>query len=397
MNTSLYIAKRYLFSKSRNSAINVITYIATIGVIISTIALFVILSAFSGLKQFNHSFINTSYPDLKISSVKGKTFIINDTINTILKKNKNIVSFSKVIEEHALFENKEKRVAIKLKAVDSNYVLVNKMDTTIFMGKWLDFKKNNQVIVGYGVANTVSTMPDSYDEILKIYAVKPGKGQLNKNSFYSDIIQTRGIFKLIPDIDNTTVFCTLNFGQDLLKYKKNKISALELKLTNTKNENKIINELNNVLGNNFKIETRKQLNATLYKMLNIENLFAYLIATLIGIIAFFNVIGSLIMIILDKKDSIFTYFNLGLKNKEIKNIFFYQGVLLTLFGLITGLIISFIILILQQQYGLFKINPYLPYPINITFYNFILVIVTILSLGLIASFIASSRVKITNK
>lgn len=397
MNTPLYIAKRYLFSKSSNSAINIITWIATIGVIFSTMALFVILSAFTGLKTFNHRFINTSYPAIKISSTKGKTFKVTKDLLSKIKTNSKIKSYAQVIEEHALFENNNKRVAATIKAVDSNYTYVNKMDTTIFLGKWLNYKLNKQIVVGYGVANTVSTLPNSFDERLKLYAVKPGKGILNQNSFYSEAVQTVGIYKLIPDIDNTTIFSTLKFGQELLHYPSNKISAIEIKLQENVEVIAFRNSLSKELGTKFKVETREQLNATLYKMLNIENLFAYLIATLVGIIAFFNVIGSLIMIILDKKESIETYFNLGLKEKDIKKVFFIQGILLTVFGLITGLVISFILLLIQQKFGVFKINPYLPYPIAITVSNFLLVIITILILGVIAAFIASSRVKMVKR
>ncbi|MCF6349442.1 MAG: ABC transporter permease [Flavobacteriaceae bacterium] len=391
MNTSLYIAKRYLFSKSSNTTINVITKIATVGVIISTMALFIVLSAFSGLKTFNYQFLNTADPDLKITAVKGKSFLETADLVKILK-NENIIQFSKVIEGHALLDNNGKRTAVTIKGVDANYIKVNAMDSTINIGEWITKDYKNGVVIGYAIANKIGAMPNSFQERLKIHVAKPGKGQITMKSFKSVAAQTVGIFRLTQEMDATFVFMPLELTQELLNYSENQISAIEIKLKNAVSSEKFAKTLQNSLGNTFNVVTRHQLNATFYKMLNMENLFAYLIATLIGIIAFFNVIGAIIMMILDKRANVKTLFNLGLKIKEIKKIFYLQGILLTLLGLVVGLILAIILIVLQNKFELFMITASLAYPVEFHFINLIIVIATILGLGFIAAFIASSRV-----
>jgi lipoprotein-releasing system permease protein len=362
-----------------------------IGVIISTLALFVVLSAFSGLISFNEMFINVADPDVKIMPVKGKSFTLNETILNLLKSNQ-ISAFSKVIEEHALIENNDKRAVITIKGVDDNFIKVNRIDTTLFVGEWFSEKEKNAVVIGLSVANKIKTLPNSYGENLKIYVPKPGKGQLNINSFNKIRTQTIGVFRVTPEMDSKYVFAPFNLVKDLLRYPKNQISAIEIKLNPNIDAYYFAKKLNKNLGEKFQVKTRRQLNESTYKMLNMEHLFSYLIATLIGIIAFFNVIGAIIMMILDKRNNLKTLFNLGLDIKNIKKIFFYQGVLLTFYGMIIGLILAIIFVLLQKQFGFIKINPTVAYPVVFKWSNVMVVIATISILGIIASFIASSRV-----
>jgi len=362
-----------------------------IGVVISTMALFIVLSAFSGLISFNEMFLNVADPDVKIMPKKGKTFIIDKAISKQLQ-NDNIASYSKVIEEHALIENNSNRAVVTLKGVDANFTKVNKLDTTIYVGEWFSEKEKNAIVLGLAIANKIKTLPNSYGENLKIYVPKPGKGQLNQNSFNKVRTQTIGVFRLTPDIDAKYVFAPIDLAKDLLRLNENEVSAIELKLHPNVDATDFVKKLNQSLNNNLVAKTRKQLNESTYKMLNMEHFFSYLIATLIGIIAFFNVIGAIIMMILDKRENLKTLFSLGLQVKEIKKIFFYQGVLLTLYGMFIGLFLAILFVLLQKHFGFIKINPTIAYPVVFTWNNVLVVIATIFSLGIIASFIASSRV-----
>jgi len=391
LNTPLYIAKRYLFSKTANSTINIITKIATVGVIIGTMALFIVLSVFSGLKSFNLFFLNISDPDIKITATKGKSFLINDTINSVLQ-DKRIAQYSKIIEEQVLLNFDGKQKAASIKAVDFNYLNVNKMDTAIAIGEWLDPKFKNAVVIGSGIARKLKLPLYSFTDNLKVYVIKPGKGQLNMKSINSVRTQVKGIFELVDDINEKYVFTNLALAQELLNYKKEQISALEIKLNAANSHSAIAKELQRKLGARFKVQTRKQLNEVTYKMLNMENLFTYLIATLIVIIALFNVIGAMIMMILDKKENLKTLFNLGLTIKQIKNIFTLQGILLTIFGLIVGLILAVIFVYIQLIYEPIMIRPDLAYPVEFHLSNVLIVVITILILGVIAAFIASNRI-----
>ncbi|MGV6845780.1 MAG: ABC transporter permease [Lutibacter sp.] len=394
MNFSLYIAKRYLFSKSSNHTINIITRIATLGVIVGTLALFIVLSGFSGLRTFSIGFLKTSDPDLKITASYGKSFEYNNHLNNILHSEKGIKFYSKVIEERAFFDYNKKTQIAFIKGVDSLYNRVNKIDTTVFAGTWLDKKIPYGAVVGNGIANKLSVGIFDFIESLSVYVPNPGKGYISnpKNAFSKINTQPIGIFALTDDIDQKYVFVQLPVAQQLLKYGKDQISAIELNIDKNEDVKVIQKNLQNKLGKKFQIKTRAQLNAVFYKMLNTENLTSYLIFTLILIIALFNVIGAVIMMILEKKKNLKTLFNLGTTVKQIKRIFILQGFLLTAFGMIIGLFIGVVLVILQQQYHLFMITKHLAYPVQLTIYNLFLVIITILSLGFLASKIASSRI-----
>ena len=302
MSFPLYIAKRYLFTKSSNNAINIITLIAALGVIVGTFALFIVLSVFSGLKEFSLDFIRVSDPDLKISIEKGKSFLFTDSIASVLK-DENISSYSKVVEERALFNYRDKSHIGKIKGVDANYLLVNNIDTAIYIGEWLDRNALQTVVIGNGVSSTLSLGTYDFIESLKVYVLKPGKGYISnpKTAFKQINLQPIGVFKLTEELDKTYVFSHIELAQSLLNYKQNQISAIEIKLVPDVDQNKVIRSLQNDLGNSFKIETREQLNAVFHKMLNTENLVSYLVFTLILIIALFNVIGAIVMMILDKR------------------------------------------------------------------------------------------------
>ncbi|MCF6347305.1 MAG: FtsX-like permease family protein [Flavobacteriaceae bacterium] len=393
MNFPLYIAKRYLFTKSSNNAINIITLIAALGVIVGAIALFIVLSVFSGLKEFSLDFIKISDPDLKISAEKGKSFFFTDSMTTILQ-DKKIVSYSKVVEERAFFEYKDKSHIASIKGVDTNYLLVNNIDTAIYVGEWLDKEAINTVVVGRGISSALSLGTYDFIESLKVSVPKPGKGYINnpKTAFNQLNLQPIGIFSLTEELHNKYVFSHLSIAQSLLGYKLNQISAIELKLAINADKNKVKKELQAKLGDDFKIQTREQLNASFHKMLNSENLIFYLIFTLILIIALFNVVGAIIMMILDKKENLKTLFSLGTTIKEIKKIFMLQGFLLTFFGLIIGLSIAIIFVLLQKKFELIMITSSLAYPVKFEMANVIIVFFTIITLGFLAAKIAASRI-----
>lgn len=393
MNFSFYIAKRYLFSKSNNNAINIITSIATIGVIVSTIALFVVLSVFSGLKTFSLSFIQTSDPDLKISSVRGKSFLFNDPLQKSIASDK-IKAYTKVIEERAFFNYKDKSHIAVIKGVDSNYLKVNRMDTAIYFGEWINHGAKYATVVGSGISNILSVGTYDYIDALKIFVPKPGEGFITsaKTTFNQVNTQPIGIYRLTNELDKKYVFGTLELVQELLDYEDNQISAIELKLTNSKNVKNVQRELQEILGESYKVETREQLNSVFYKMLNTENLASYLVFTLILIIALFNVIGAIVMMIIDKKDNLKTLFHLGSEIRDIRRIFVLHGFLLTLFGLFVGLSIAIPFVLLQKKYGFIMITQSLAYPVEFYFINVFSVIITIAILGFIAAKIASGRI-----
>ncbi len=393
MNFPLYIARRYLRSRSSNNAINIITFIATLGVIVSTIALFIVLSVFSGLKDFSLSFIRTADPDLKITSTQGKSFHFGDSLQQALLKDR-IASYTKVIEERVFLSYGDKSHVASIKGVDSNYLLVNRLDTAVYFGDWLNYKAKHTVVVGSAISTALSLGSYDFLEALKIYVPKPGKGYITnpKTAFSQVNAQTIGIYRLTDDLDKKYVYANLGLAQELLGYDHDRITAVELKLRKGEDADQAQKALQAELGSAFQVRTRQQLNSVFYKMLQTENLVSYLVFTLILIIALFNVIGAIVMMIIDKRDNLKTLFHLGSTVREIRRIFVYQGFLLTLFGLLVGLLIAMPVVLLQKKYGLIMITRSLAYPVEFRLTNVLLVVCTIMVLGYLAAKLASARI-----
>ena len=393
MNFSLYIAKRYLFSKSSNNAINIMTIIAASGTIIASAALFIVLSGFAGLKEFSLRFSSYVDPDLKAVSVQGKSFLLTKQQLEALNAIDAVASYSKIIEERAIVQFDQKQQIITLKGVDTNYKKVTSIDSMIMYGSWLE-NGTSQIVSGGGISNKLSFGVLDMTKSLTISVPKPGKGQITsvKGAFNTIKVFNIGIFNINETLNYEYIYADIETVKQLLNYNDNQVSALEFKLQPNANESEVSKTLQSILGNTIQIKNRAQLNDALYKMLNTENVAVYLIFTLVIIIALFNVIGALIMMILDKKESLNTLFNLGATTKEIRRIFFLQGSLMTILGGLIGLILGFIIVFLQQQFSLVMIIPSEPYPVVIKTINFILVLVTISILGLLASKLASQRI-----
>jgi len=393
LNFPFYIAKRYLVSTSSNNAINIITIIAALGTIVATAALFVVLSGFAGLKDFSLSFFRVTDPDIKITASQGKTFVYTDAITTVLENDNSIVSYTKVLEERAFFNYKNKEHIAFIKGVDLHYLDVIRLDTTLIAGKWLSPDFPYGVIAGNGISNKLS-MGIDYLEPLTIYVPKPGDVYGTSASDLVHSIETRntGIFAVIDDLDSKYVFAYLPVVQELLQYPLNKISGISLKLKEGVDPSSFSEELKTKLGNSYTIKTRAQLNAVFYKMLNTENLVLYFIFTLVLIIALFNIIGAIIMMILDKRSNLKTLLNMGASIKDLKKIFIMQGFLLSIFGLVVGLSLGMLLVYLQDTYHLFLINYQLPYPVAFKLQNVFLVIITMVVLGYISARIASSRI-----
>lgn len=393
MHFSLYIAKRYLLSKSSNNAINIITKISAVGVVVGSLALFIVLSVFSGLKSFSAIFLNATDPDIRITAVKGKSFLLTDNVVNTLSQEQNISTYAKVIEERAFFKHKKKEHIAYIKGVDSNYVKVVKVDSLVYAGNWLDYSRNT-ALAGNGIANKLSLGILNYGEALNIYVPKPGKNYITNpaKAFRKTSVEAVGVFSVSEELDNKYVFVPLSVSQRLLNYSENQISAIDIKTKNKAATGHTIDALKERLGSDYKVVSREELNAVFYKILNTEKLVAYLIFTLVLIIAIFNVIGSIIMMILDKKENLKTLFNLGASVKEIKQIFVLQGFLLSFFGLLAGLSIGGILIFLQNRFSLFMITSRIPYPIEFRLSNLMVVVVTITLLGYFASRIASSRI-----
>ena len=393
MNFPLYIAKRYLKSASKNNAINIINGIASLGIIVGAMALFVVLSVFSGLVNFSLSFSNDFDPDIKILPATGKKISISTSQEHKIKNLDGVANYSKIIEERVLFIFNGKEQVAYLKGVDAKYNQVNDAKKSIYEGQWLA-PNTNQVVVGYGIAQKLSLGLFDFNNPFEVFVPKAGKGAIEspEEAFRTSELTPIGIYALSDELDAKYVFADLGLAQEILDFKANQVSGIELKLKPNADEASVASELETIFGKDTSIKNRSQLNDSLYKMLNTENVAVYLIFTLVIIIALFNLIGALIMMILDKKNNLKTLYNLGVEVTQLRRIFLLQGTLLSVLGGIVGLVLGIIVVIIQQQFDVIMITPTLAYPVVFTLKNVAIVLATISTLGFVASLIASSRV-----
>lgn len=395
MNYPLYIAKRYLFSKSNKNAVTIISRIAIIAVILGAMALFIVLSGFSGLKEFALQFTNIFDSDLKVIPAKGKTLQLTEEQFIKIQKIEGIEAVSKTIEERIFIRYNGKNHIAFIKGVDTNYSKVTSVDSLLFVGDWL-VPNQNEVVIGFGISAKLSIPARDYGKLIEVYVPKPGTGQINMldptSAFNSEKVVASGIYEINDELNGKYLFSDLEFSRRLLGLDSTKISFLEFKIDPTTDEDTLKASIVAIFPEKVIIKNRFQQNDALYKMLNSENLFTYLFVSLIAAIAIFNLAGTIIMIILEKRGNIKTLYFLGLTLKEIRKVFFYNGLLMTFIGVLIGLFLGSILVVLQIQYGFVPITASLPYPVKFNLINILIVFFTISVLGGLASKIASLRV-----
>ncbi|MCK0161249.1 ABC transporter permease [Allomuricauda sp. F6463D] len=394
MKFPFYIAKRYLRSKSSQNAVNIINFITFLVIVIGSAALFIVLSAFAGLKTFSLSFSNTFDPDLKASPSIGKHFTISPGQESALREIEGLANFSKELEERAYLTYKEKSTIAYIKGVDENYRAVTGVDSTLIFGNWGSDVYNG--VIGIGIYNLLG-VPMNNRTAMEVLVPKPGEGSFSQQGFnskpYDELaLVVSGVFAVEESLDKKYVFAHLPVVQDLLQKNDTEVSGINFKLKEGAAPEQVRNDIANVLGEKTSVLTRQEQNTSLYRMLNTENLATYLIFTLVLIIALFNVVGAIIMMILDKQQNSKTLYSLGTTVAALRRIYFIQGILVTSFGGLIGVLIGSLLIGTQMAFGWLKITPSLAYPVEYNVMNLLIVIGTIVVLGLISSKIASSRV-----
>lgn len=393
MNFPFYIAKRYSVSFSKSTAINIITAIASLSIIVSTMALFVVMSGFSGLRELSLSFTNQMDPELKIFPKSGKVLNLNTEVKNKLRESNIFSAYSEVIEERVLFSFNGKQQVAYIKGIDSNFVHIVNLSDKLYSGQWVQ-PNSYQAVAGYVIADKLGLGLFDYENNLEVLAPKPGKGTIDsREAFNQEVLIPVGIYAISEELDQKYIFTDIKMTRELLNLNPNAVSALEFKLAQGYTEAEAVAFLNTLFNQTVDVKNRAQLNESLYRMLNTENLAVYLIFTLVIILALFNLVGALIMMVLEKLPNLKTLFNLGAEINDLRKIFFYQGLLVTLIGACIGLVLGIVLVVLQQQFELVMISSSLPYPTKFEFKNIVIVLITVICFGSISSLIASSRVK----
>jgi len=394
LNFPFYIAKRYLISKKSTNVINLISGITVFGVATGTMALIVILSVFNGLENFVTSQFNSFDPDLKITIAEGKTFDSENSKLEKVRKLENVEYYAEVVEENALIKYEDIYHPFVIKGVGDDYEKMTGVDTMMIDGEFkLHMDKTPLAVIGSGVGGFLSVRLD-FSHPLKIYMPKrTGKvkniTQDPTKAFKIRNIYPVGVFSIDQQIDET-IIVPLNFAKELLDY-KTEVSAVELKLKEKTNVQKEKKKIQNILGNAFVVKDRYQQKEFMYKIMKSEKLIIFLILTFILLIASFNIIGSLTMLILDKKKDIETLRSMGASMKLIKKIFLFEGWIISFVGVIFGLILGALLCWAQTEFELVKLQGdadtlYITaYPVKMQLLDFLYVLITVFFIGFIAS------------
>jgi lipoprotein-releasing system permease protein len=393
MNLPFFIAKRYLVSKKKRNIINIISGVAITGVTIGTIALVVVLSVYNGFNSLIHSMFSSFDPDLKITAVEGKSFDGSDLDLRALENTQGVALVAEVLQESAILEYGSSRGVVTIKGVSENYSRVTGLDSLIYDGRLMFEEKGiPYAIIGLGVAINLGIRLNLTDP-MHIYAAKKGE-QIAMNlarSLNHEYIYPSAIFSVQETYDSEYVFVPLDFARTLFGVPE-KISALEIKLTPESNLREVQKQIQDQVGPLFHVKNKYQQQELIYKVMNSEKWAIYFILVFILAIASFNIIGSLSMLIIDKKDDIAILRSMGADSSDIRKAFLYEGWLITLTGAITGLLAGVLICLAQIHFALLKLPgdgsfAVSAYPVELNITHLFLSLGTVLAIGFITSWI----------
>lgn len=391
-NTAIYIATRYLLAKKGSTAVTFITWLAALAMMVAVTAMFIIISVFSGLEDLNKDLIANLHADITLKSKEGKTLPDIDKATKILKSETEIEHFSKVIEEKVYINFRENGDIANLRGVDSAYIFVNPINKNIFYGSYPSFKYSNEVLIENKLDNRLAIPVGEGSEAASLMMPKPGKGIISKEEdiFNKKEIFVSGVFPGNDQLDNT-IISPIELTRELLDLPKKSAYQIVIKLKNPENTDLVKQNLQNQLGNRYEVKTKAEENAAFWKMINTEKLFIYLIFALVIFITTFNLAGAIIILQLDKKEQAKSLISLGMNLKSLRNIYFYTGTLIVIFGILSGLLLGTAISYFQIETGFFKAgaNTDLAFPVRIRFINYLIVSATAAVFGFAVSWFFS--------
>ena len=389
-NTPFYIARRYLIAKKGSQAVSFITGLAAFAMMVAVAAMFIIISVFSGLEDLNKDFISNLHADLTLKSDQGKLIPQLDKTLRVLKSEKEISHFSKIIEEKVYINYNNVGEIAYLRGVDSAYVKVNPINKNIIYGSYPSFKYTNEVVMEAQLNNRLAIPVANETDVATLFMPKPGKGIISKEAdiFNKKDIFVSGIFPGNDQLDNY-ILAPLELSAELLNLPKNSAYSIVIKLKNPENTDAVKQRLENLLGKNIVIKTKAEENAAFWKMINMEKLMIYLIFALVIFITTFNLAGAIIILQLDKKEQSKSLLSMGFTMKDLRKVYFNTGYLIVLFGIISGLILGSIVCYVQLQTGIFMATESLPFPVRIVPLNYITVASIALFFGFSISWIFS--------
>lgn len=390
MNVPLYIARRYLFAKKSHNIINIISIISVIGVATGVMALVVVLSVFNGFDSLIASLYSHIDSDLRIVAKQGKSFRIDTEPFEKVHQMSNVAVFAEVVEENALFRYRGKQHIGIVKGVSRNYTDLTGLKGKIIEGEFKLWQGSQPMaIIGEGVAYYLNARLAHFDPIFT-YIPRRGKNYSPDAAFIRKAIMPSGIFAIEQDFDTRYVLTPIEFARGLLQYDSLTVSAIEIKLKPNADKAKTKAEVERVVGNSFNVLDRYQQNESLYRTMKSEKFAIALILILILIIASFNIVGSLSMLIIDKRADVETLKSLGASNRLIQKIFLFEGMLISIGGSIIGIVLGLITCWLQITFKLLKLEGrgnfiIDAYPVDVQAGDMLLIFIAVIVIGYMAA------------
>ncbi len=389
MNLPFYIARRYLFAKKSHHAVNIISWISVISIAIGTFALVVVLSAFNGLESLVESLFESFDSDIRIEAKTGKVFSEKKLALEELQQTEGVANYTRVLQETIGITYKDQQTVATLKAVDSTFIQMSLLDSQLVDGH-TDLSRNQVdfAILGYGIAANLGLFLNHTPENLTFYAPKRGKirGMDPRQNVNRRSLAPGGVFYLSPEYDNKYVVSSLEFGRKLLDY-DDEISAVEIQVEDEAELQAVQERISRLAGSGFEVKSRYEFNELIYKTNRTEKWVTFLILLFILIIAAFNILSSLSMLIIEKKKDISTLNSLGVNQHQLRRIFFTEGLMINLLGAFTGLVLGVLVCLLQEHVGLLRLEGGIVeyYPVELRIKELIYILITVLIIGFLTS------------
>lgn len=394
MNVPFYIARRYLFSKKSHNAINIISMVCVCGVVIATIAVVCALSVFNGFNDLVAGMFSSFDPELKISPRTGKVFDPTTTEFQKVKQLPDIAYFGEVLQDNALVRYHDRQDIAIIKGVDDNFSHLTQIDSILIDGSFiLKDEVADYATLGVGLSSKLGAKP-GFASPLEIYVPKRDEKVNLSNpasSFNQEYAYIGGVFLINQQVyDEGYMILPLSLVRQLLKYDK-EVSSIELKLADGADISSVRKQIKAILGDQFTVQDRYEQQEASFKMMQVEKWMTFLILSFILAIALFNVVGSLSMLMIEKKDDVRTLRNMGASDSLIRRIFLFEGWMISGFGALIGIVIGLVLCLLQQTYGIIKLGQTAgafiidAYPVRVIFTDLLTAFITVAAIGFMAA------------
>ena len=395
MNIALYFAKRYLFSKKTVNAVNIISGISVVGVLVSSASLIIILSFYNGLENLIFSMYSAFTPELRIEPAKGKGFVMDSTTSATLAKHAGVRAYREVLQERVLLRYGDAQYIATIKGMTIDDTLPQSMDTLLQDGHFaLRHRDDDYAVMGARVQGTLGVSINDGSRMIEVFSPRKG-GSTSINpaeEFIMRSIRPAGVLEYQQEFDDLLIV-PMGFAREVLG-EFEQVSAIEINLTPGSSVATVQQELAAFLGETYVVKNREQQNPTLYKIVRTEKWAVFFIIAFTGIIALFNIVGSLTMLVIDKKKDISVLMGLGANDSLIRRIFFYEGLLISLIGCFAGLVLGLLFCVSQQYFGWIRFGEGENlvtdvYPVDIRLGDFVLVFLTVFAISTVISLVSS--------